>query len=102
MLRPLYHSILEKLEFSECQLSLPWYKQSHPVPCLENEKAEVLWDIPGHLEKCPRNGDKKPEVSVLDKVDKRELTVYQQGHFQKGQICRFKDWSEEFIFCTQS
>ena len=40
--RPLYHSILEKVEFSKSKLSLPWYKQSHPVPCLENEKAKVL------------------------------------------------------------
>ena len=23
-----------------------WYKQSHPVLCLENDKAKVLWDIP--------------------------------------------------------
>ena len=31
MLRPLYHSVLEKYEFSESQYSQPWYKQSHPV-----------------------------------------------------------------------
>ena len=60
MLRPLYHSILKKYEFSESENSLPWYEQSHPVPCLENDKAKILWDIPGHLEKCPRNGAKKP------------------------------------------
>ena len=53
MLRPLYHSILEKFEFSESlKLSLPWYRQSHPVPCLENGKAKVQWDIPWHLGKC--------------------------------------------------
>ena len=56
MLRPLYQSILEKYEFSESENSLLWYKQSQPVPCLENDKAKVLWDIPWHLEKCPRNG----------------------------------------------
>ena len=51
MLRPLYHSILEKYEFSESDkpslgivnklcIVLYWYKQSHPVPCLENDKAK--------------------------------------------------------------
>ena len=50
MLRPLYHSILEKYEFSVSENSLPWYKQSHPVPCLENDKVKALWDIPWHLE----------------------------------------------------
>ena len=75
MLRPLYHSALEKYEFSESQYSQPWYKQSHPVPCLENDKAKILWDIPWHLEKCPRNGANKPDMSVLDKV-KKECMVH--------------------------
>ena len=75
MLRPLYNSTLEKSQFSECQLSLPWYKQSHPVPCLENEKAKVLWEIPWHLEKCPRNGANKPDMSVLDKVNKEWFII---------------------------
>ena len=61
MLRPPYHSVLEKFEFSESQYSQPWYKQSHPVPCLENDKAKILWDILWHLEKCPRNGANKPD-----------------------------------------
>ena len=70
MLRPLYHRRLEKNEFSESENSLPWYKQSHPVPCLENDKAKVLWDIPYNLEKGPRNGANKPDMSVLDKMNK--------------------------------
>ena len=37
-------SILEKYEFSESENSLCWYKQSHPVLCLENDKAKELWD----------------------------------------------------------
>lgn len=28
MQRPLYYSVLEKYEFSECRHSQPWYKQS--------------------------------------------------------------------------
>ena len=75
MLRPLYHSILEKFGSGESQLSLPWYKQSHPVPCLENEKAKVLLDIPWHLENCPRNGANKPDISVLDKVNKEWFII---------------------------
>ena len=39
-----FTTVLEKNEFSESQFFQPWYKQSHPVPCLE--KANVLWDIP--------------------------------------------------------
>ena len=80
MLRPLYHSILEKFEFSESQLSLSWYKHSHPVPCLENEKAKVLGDIPWHLEKYPRNGANKPDISVLDKVNKEWFII-------EGTVC---------------
>ena len=56
MLPPLYHSVLKKnqqqqqqqQQFSESQSSQPWYKQSHQVPYLENNKAKVLWDIPWH------------------------------------------------------
>ena len=73
----------KKYEFSESQYSQPWYKQSHPVPCLENDKAKILWDIPWHLEKCPRNGANKPDMSVLDKVKKEwfiiEGTAYMPG-----------------------
>ena len=69
MLRPLYLSVLEKYEFSESRHSQPWYKQSHPVPCLENDRAKILQDIPCHLEKCPRNGANKPVMSVLDKSE---------------------------------
>ena len=80
MLRPLYHSVLEKYEFSESQSSQPWYKQSHPVPCLENDKAKILWDIPWHLEKFPRNGANKPDMSVLDKVKKEWFII-------EGTVC---------------
>ena len=80
MLRPLYHSVLEKHEFSESKYSQPWYKQSHPVPCLENDKAKILWDIPWHLEKCPRNGANKPDMSVLDKVKKEWFII-------EGTVC---------------
>ena len=61
-------------------LSLPWYKQSHPVPCLENEKAQVLWNIPWHLEKCPRSGANKPDISVLDEVNKEWFII-------EGTVC---------------
>ena len=80
MLQPLYQSILEKFEFSESQHFLPWYKHSHPVPCLENEKAKVLWDIPWHLEKYSRNGANKHDTIVPDKVNKERFIV-------EGTVC---------------
>ena len=51
--------------------SLPWYNQSHPVPCLENDEVKVLWVIPWHLEKCLRSSAIKPDMSVLDKMTKK-------------------------------
>ena len=80
MIRPLYHSLLGKYELTESQSSQPWYKQSHPVPCLENDKSKVLWDIPLHLERCPRNGANKPDISALDKVNKEWFII-------EGTIC---------------
>lgn len=68
-----FTTVLEKNEFSESQFFQPWYKQSHPVPCLE--KAKVLWDIPWHLEKFPRNGANKPDVNVLDKMNKEWFII---------------------------
>ena len=68
-----FTTVLEKYEFSESQFFQPWYKQSHSVPCLE--KAKVLWDIPWHLEKCPRNGANKPVVNVFDKVNKERFII---------------------------
>ena len=106
MLRPLYRSILEKYKFSESQHSLPWHEQSHPVPSLENDKAKVLWDIPWQLEKCPRNGVNKPDMSVLDKAKKEsyiiEGTVVVPGTITakllfKRDKCRFKVRSKERI-----
>ena len=49
----------KSMSLEESENYLPWYKQSHPVPCLENDKAKVLWDIQWHLEKCPRNSANK-------------------------------------------
>lgn len=49
-------------------------------------KAKVLWDIPWHLEKCPRNGANKPDMSVLDKMNEewgRAREQYQQGQCLK-------------------
>ena len=63
MLRPLYQTTLEKYEFSESENYLPWYKQSHPVPCLENDKAKVFWDIPWDLEKCSKNSANRYECT---------------------------------------
>ena len=47
---------------------------------LENDKAKILWDIPWHLGKCPRNGAKKPDMSVMDKVKKEWFII-------EGTVC---------------
>ena len=49
-------------------------------PCLENDKAKILRDIRWHLEKCPRNGANKPDMSVLDKVKKEWFII-------EGTVC---------------
>lgn len=46
MLRPVYHVLLEGYGFEESKHSTPQYKQSHPQPSQENNKAKFLWDIP--------------------------------------------------------
>ena len=43
-------------------------------------KNKVLWDIPWHLEKCPKNGANKPDISVLDKVNKEWFII-------EGTVC---------------
>ena len=70
MLRPVDHALLEKYGFDEFDYPSPWYMQSHPQPNKENNQAKILWDIPWQLEKCPKNGANKPDISILDKKNK--------------------------------
>ena len=71
MLRSVYHAFLEKYGFDESDYRpSPWYVQSHPQPSKENNQAKILWDIPWQLEKCPKNGANKPDISILDKKNK--------------------------------
>jgi hypothetical protein len=80
MLRPVYHALLEKYGFEESDYTSPWYKQSHPQPSQENDNAKILWDIPWRLERCPRDGANKPDISVLDKKNKEWTLI-------EGTIC---------------
>ena len=68
MPRSVYHALLEKYGFNESDS--PWYLHSHPQPSKENNQAKILWDIPRQLEKCPKNGANKPDVSILDNKNK--------------------------------
>ena len=57
--------------------------QLHPQPSQENSEAKILWDIPWQLEKCPKAGANKPDISILDKKNKEwslaEGTIYTPG-----------------------
>jgi len=50
-----------------------WYMmQSHPQLSKENNGAKILWDInPWQLEKCSKDGENKPDISILDKKNKK-------------------------------
>ena len=80
MLRPVYHALLEKYGFDESDYSSPWHVQSHPQPSKGNKEAKILWDIPWQLEKCPKDGANKPDISILDKKNKEWSLV-------EGTIC---------------
>ena len=54
--------------------------QSHPQPSKESKEAKILWDIPWQLEKCPKDGANKPDISILDKKNKEWFLV-------EGTIC---------------
>ena len=43
-------------------------------------QAKILWDMPWQLEKCPKNGANKPDISILDKKNKAWSLV-------EGTIC---------------
>ena len=80
MLCPVYHAFPEKYGFNESDYPSPWYVHSHPQPSKENNKAKILWDIPWQLEKCPKNGANKPDISMLDMKNKEWSLV-------EGTIC---------------
>ena len=80
MLHPVYHVLLEKYGFKESDYSSPWHMQSHPQPSKENNEAKILWDIPWQLEKCPKDGANKPDISIPDKKNKEWSLV-------EGTIC---------------
>ena len=80
MLRPPYHSILEKYEFSESEKSLPWYKHlafQFNVWRMIKQKYDGIFH---HLEKYPRNGANKPDMNVLDKMNKEWYII-------EGTVC---------------
>ena len=75
MLRPVSHALLEKYGFNESDYPSPWYMQSHPQPSKKKNVAKILWDIPWQLEKCPKNGANKPDISILDRKNEEWCLV---------------------------
>ena len=84
MLCPVYHALLEKYKCT-CMVSMNLIillhgMCTHPQPSKENKEAKILWDIPWQLEKCPKDGANKPDISILDKKNKEWSLV-------EGTIC---------------
>ena len=98
MLRPVYHALLEKYGFDESDYSSPWHMQSHPQPSKENKEAKILWDIPWQLEKCPKDGANKPDISILDKKNKEwslvEGTICTPGTIAERTKCKQNKYSD--------
>ena len=97
MLRPIYHALLDKYGLEQSDYSSPWYKQSIPQPSEENDEVKILWNIPWHLKKAPRNGSNKPDISVLDKKAKECILI-------EGTVCtpgtipdRTKNKQEKYV-----
>ena len=81
MLRPVYHAILQKFEFSDdSDRATPWHKESPPKSSVVNENAKVLWNIPIHQDIPPKDGANKPDIVVQDKKGKQFITF-------EGTIC---------------
>ena len=45
MLRPIYRQMISLDGFTEDESPTPWHKQLTPKPLLENERAQMLWDM---------------------------------------------------------
>ena len=70
MLRPVYHHVLHKYSF-ENEVSKPRNQQEIPKPAKENKRAKVFWDIPIYVDKAPENGANRPDIVILDKINKK-------------------------------
>ena len=81
MLRPLYHSADWKSTNLVNLYSLNrGTSKATGLHVWRKKRKSCAWDIPLHLEKCPRNGANKPDMSDLDKVNKEWFII-------KGIIC---------------
>ena len=72
----LYKLVMTKCFALSIMLSLKNMDSINPITLLHGtcnlipNQAKVLWDIPRQLEKCPKNGANKPDISILDKKNK--------------------------------
>ena len=86
MLRPVYHHVLHKYSF-ESEVSKPWYQQEMPNPAKENKRAKVFWDIPIYVDKAPENGANRPNMVILDKINKNWIII-------EGTVCLIGEITE--------
>ena len=86
MLRPVYHQVLHKYSF-ESEVSKPWYQQEMPKPAKENKRAKVFWDIPIYVDKAPENGANRPDMVMLDKINKNWIII-------EGTVCLIGEITE--------
>ena len=74
MLRPVYHHVLHKYSF-ESGVSKPCYQQEILKPDKENKRPKVFWDIPIYVDMTPENGANRPDMVILDKINKNWIII---------------------------
>ena len=83
MLRPVYYEILRMFGFhqdNDRSTRTPWYKESPPKSCVENENVKILWDISIHQDIAPRNSANKPDIMLRNKKEKQWIII-------EGTVC---------------
>ena len=96
MLRPVYNHVLHKYSF-ESEVSKPWYQQEMLKPAKENKRAKVFWDIPIYVEKAPENGANRPDMVILDKINKNWIIICLIGEIterEKLKSSKYRDLRE--------
>ena len=81
-----YHHVLHKYSF-ESEVSKPWYQQEMPKPAKENKRAKVFWDIPIYVDKASENGANRPDMVILDKINKNWIII-------EGTVCLIGEITE--------
>ena len=86
MLCPVYHHVLHKYSF-ESEVTKPCYQQKMSKPVKVNKRVKVFWDIPIYMDKAPENGANRPDMVILDKINKNWIII-------EGTICLIGEITE--------